>query len=387
MTKNNYWENYKEGKKISEELTKQLKRTESLNLEDCPHVKKWISENEFSKNVIKNLSNVSYLENSKIDPNRHASNAIKLMNEISGREHRRRLIIRFSSVAVTAAVLAISLIVWNYTATERVSVPKYVISEAKLAYDKPTLILNNGNIINLTELSDLSQIPDRDSLKTITPTEEKINTLIVPKMCTYTITLPDSTEVTLNANSELKYPTTFDETKREVFLKGEAYFKVRKNTIPFVVSGASGAIKVYGTEFNVNLRTHNEIEAVLVRGVIGVSANMISDSEVIIKPNQQIIFNTQNGIKSVRDVIVDEYVAWMDGFFKCDRQHLTLLLKEISNWYNIEFEYKNKTINDIVISSSLPVNTPLNELLKLIEINTNVKFIKKNMEVYEIEKL
>lgn len=385
--KNNYWENYKEGKKISEELTKQLKRTESLNLEGCPHVKKWLSENKFSKNVIENLSNVSYLENSKIDPNTHASNAIKLMSEITGRERRRSLMIRFSSVAVTAAVLAVSFLVWNNTATERVSVPKYVISEAKLAYDKPTLILNNGNIINLTEISDLSQIPDRDSSKTIAPTEETINTLIVPKMCTYTITLPDSTEVTLNANSELKYPTTFDETKREVFLKGEAYFKVRKNNIPFVVSGASGAVKVYGTEFNVNLRTHNEIEAVLVRGVIGVSANMISDSEVIIKPNQQIIFNTQNGIKSVRDVIVDEYVAWMDGFFKCDRQHLTLLLKEISNWYNIEFEYKNKTINDIVISSSLPVNTPLNELLKLIEINTNVKFIKKNMEVYEIEKL
>jgi len=69
------------------------------------------------------------------------------------------------------------------------------------------------------------------------------------------ITLPDGSEVVLNANSNLSYEKEWDEqTTREVQLSGEAYFKVRHkaNKQKFQVKlSDSLKVEVLGTEFTV----------------------------------------------------------------------------------------------------------------------------------------
>src|SRR5690349_19858554 len=48
--------------------------------------------------------------------------------------------------------------------------------------------------------------------------------------------LPDSTQVWLNAESTLEFPESFDNKRREVHLKGEAYFDVKHaDKIPFII--------------------------------------------------------------------------------------------------------------------------------------------------------
>ena len=49
------------------------------------------------------------------------------------------------------------------------------------------------------------------------------------------ILLPDSSTVWLNANSTLEYTNEFGKTTREVTLKGEAFFDVKKNSKAFIV--------------------------------------------------------------------------------------------------------------------------------------------------------
>ena len=61
--------------------------------------------------------------------------------------------------------------------------------------------------------------------------------------------LSDGSQVTLNANSNIQYPTLFT-YNRNVKLKGEAYFKVDKGST-FTVETTQGNIQVLGTEFNV----------------------------------------------------------------------------------------------------------------------------------------
>ena len=52
--------------------------------------------------------------------------------------------------------------------------------------------------------------------------------------------LCDGTEVWLNANTRLIYPTAFVEKERTVYLEGEAYFKVTPNKQqPFIVKTPS----------------------------------------------------------------------------------------------------------------------------------------------------
>ena len=44
------------------------------------------------------------------------------------------------------------------------------------------------------------------------------------------MTLSDGTKVWLNSETEMKYPVVFDRGKREVFITGEAFFEVVKDS-------------------------------------------------------------------------------------------------------------------------------------------------------------
>ena len=66
--------------------------------------------------------------------------------------------------------------------------------------------------------------------------------------------LPDQSEVLLNSGSLLTYvKNDWDKNKREVKLKGEAYFKVTKGS-NFIVETSAGKVQVLGTQFNVKER-------------------------------------------------------------------------------------------------------------------------------------
>lgn len=67
------------------------------------------------------------------------------------------------------------------------------------------------------------------------------------------ISLPDASQVTINAESEVAFNEKEWATKREITLKGEAFFDVAKGA-RFDVVTESGTVSVLGTEFNVKQR-------------------------------------------------------------------------------------------------------------------------------------
>ena len=77
------------------------------------------------------------------------------------------------------------------------------------------------------------------------------------------VMLPDSSEVWLNAASQIRYHKSFL-NNREIFLeKGEAFFKVKKaQGAPFRVYFRESRIEVTGTEFNIKAG-HMESEITL----------------------------------------------------------------------------------------------------------------------------
>ena len=57
----------------------------------------------------------------------------------------------------------------------------------------------------------------------------QIHRLSIPRGETFKVVLSDGTEVFLNSDSRLAYPTVFKGKERVVSLEGEAYFKVTKD--------------------------------------------------------------------------------------------------------------------------------------------------------------
>ena len=109
---------------------------------------------------------------------------------------------------------------------------------------------------------------------------------------TASIILPDSTIVYLNSESILRYPSHFDETKREVELLGEGYFDVTTNPKnPFIINtGGKTQIEVYGTEFNVEAYTDDDlISTTLVNGSVSFvyESNTGNSWRVKLHPNQR----------------------------------------------------------------------------------------------------
>lgn len=77
---------------------------------------------------------------------------------------------------------------------------------------------------------------------------------VAPKGYVVDIVLPDGSEVTLNADSKIKYPRFYNLVGRKINMDGEAYFKVKSGGKFTVTDSQNRIVEVLGTEFNVNSR-------------------------------------------------------------------------------------------------------------------------------------
>lgn len=102
------------------------------------------------------------------------------------------------------------------------------------------------------------------------------------------VALPDGSSVVLQPGSELRYPSSFSGEKREVFLSGEGFFEVRKDSLhPFLVYAGKLITRVVGTSFRV--RAYAGDRRLLVRVKTGrVSVSTAGLQGPVLTPNQEI---------------------------------------------------------------------------------------------------
>lgn len=191
---------------------------------------------------------------------------------------------------------------------------------------KAMLVLNNGNIINLSDKTHDEIVTTEELIIRNNGTElqyattenatnkhaNNYNELIVPKGGEYTLTLSDGTKVWLNSQSKLKYPVAFNDTNREVYLEGEAYFEVTKDPHhPFHVNAKDRVtIEVLGTSFNVrSYPDENKVETVLEEGSIRMSKGK---EKVTLSPGYKAVYQPEKGIETT-SVNTELYTAWRHG--------------------------------------------------------------------------
>ena len=198
------------------------------------------------------------------------------------------------------------------------------------------------------------------------------NTVATPRGGQYKITLPDGTNVWLNAASSLTYPTTFNGTERLVTLKGEAYFEVAKNKqMPFRVKSAIQTIEVLGTHFNINAYAdENAIKTTLLEGSVKVSS--ASNSSLIVPGEQAIVNWAGNGSIARLKVNLDKETAWKNGIFSFENDDLKSVMRQICRWYNIDVVYEGHLPPEKYFGE-ISRNSSLTEVFRILELN-NLKF-------------
>lgn len=108
-----------------------------------------------------------------------------------------------------------------------------------------------------------------------------------------TLLLPDSTHVTMYADSKLSYPGSFKGDIREVQLSGEAFFDVAEDhRHPLIVHTGKMNIKVLGAAFNVKSYPEDEAsETILFHGSIEVTLTDRPADRIILKPSEKLVVN------------------------------------------------------------------------------------------------
>lgn len=357
----------------------------------------WLEEDETAIELLKKLSDESdvegvYSEFHEIDEQVEKSK-VKLMNHVAKRRRvkRQRIILKSAISSCAAALLIVSLLLYNNNQDANVNDLAHYAEKV----EKPTLILSSGKSVSLkmegesvVENTMVVNVDKKglsyknDTSGNITK-DELFHRLVIPRLQIYNLTLSDGTIISINANSEIYYPTTFKEGTRKVYLKGEAYFKVAKDTKPFIVNIEGVDVRVYGTEFNINAHIENYIYTTLISGSVGVTVS--GCEEVTMKPNQLSVVNLSDGSLQLSNVNVSQYISWMDGDFIYEDADVNMMINDVAAWYGVEICYDKNLFDEITINAAFSRKEPLAKILKSIEEITDVKFIKISQNKYAIE--
>lgn len=328
-------------------------------------------------------------------------NIEKRLNEFKYKQARKKRLhiykLGFAIVGIAAAALIVFL--WNnpyYTSTQQTKegvtvflsdtvTPKHIIlqTEKTVSSGKKTPqhstsppqgwnasqpnVLDYHNSQKLTAKA--NELPEKHSLT-------------VPRGQTFKLILSDGTEVYMNADSRLIYPSKFTGKERNVYLDGEAYFQVAKDSAhPFIVNTHTLQTRVLGTEFNISSYKDSQTQITLISGSIEVRDPQKKRSARMI-PGEQACLET-DGNFGIQKVDVSSYVHWKEGYFYYDNVSLLDIMKDIGRWYNVSVVFNNAEAMDYKLHFVADRKQDLQHALTLL--NRMNKFnitLKKDNRIY-----
>ena len=293
--------------------------------------------------------------------------------------HRRHMMTRWSIAA--GIMLLFSLSIFFLQESPEVK----PVTEIEPGYKKATLTLSDGTSWDIRETAKVIQVKDSElkvdssGLSVFSDTtdtsqkETQYHTLSVPRGGEYNLTLSDGTQVWLNSESELRFPTPFGANNRTVYCKGEVYFNVTRNpNSPFIVKLDKGEITVLGTEFCTSDYESSVVEVTLVTGKVRFKAE--NGDSVSLTPSQHLIYNTTTDSISVTTVDTRIYTAWKDNLFCFEDETLENIMQTLARWYNVNIQFESEDLKRRHFSGTIEKYSEIKSFLELFETGTNIKF-------------
>ncbi len=167
------------------------------------------------------------------------------------------------------------------------------------------------------------------------------------------ILLGDSSQVTMNHTSRLTVDRRLPAGDRSVALEGEAYFRVRTASEPFIVSTSAGTIRVLGTEFNVRVR-EDRLEVAVVRGSVRVTGHHSGgDSSVVLAEGQETICRKGEGPGTPSGIPFAGYPGWIHGQLFFEKTPLLSACREIESRFDVVITIRNHPMQDQTLTGVL----------------------------------
>lgn len=292
-------------------------------------------------------------------------------------------VFRYSVAATVLSFVLLNLFTKKSSSFEN----EGVLSQNKsiqIAAEKSFLTLNNGTEISLDNIQNYEgetlSISGKEIIyKTIKSNAKDVpyNYLTISRGEQFFLKLSDGTQVWLNSETKLKYPVSFinGEDRKVELVYGEAYFDVSPSTehkgSRFKVFNQFQEVEVLGTEFNIKAyKDESKIFTTLLEGKVSIDVNGKKQNLI---PSEQSVLNIKNSDININKVNVYNELSWKEGVFIFKDKSLYEIMKVISRWYDIDFVFEDKELENSTFNGKLLKSQTLEEILNFIKLN-NIEF-------------
>lgn len=186
------------------------------------------------------------------------------------------------------------------------------------------------------------------------------------------VTLPDNSEVLLNAGSKISYQKKKWEKNRNIVLEGEAFFKVAKGET-FRVTTNMGVVRVLGTQFNVENR-EDFFEVSCYEGLVSVR---YKEKDIELPAGQALM--VINGQLTTYTIAEAQQPSWLLQESSFKSVPLKFVLQELERQFDVEVETKNIDLNQLFTGSFS--NTDKNLALHSISAPSGMKYVLEGNKV------
>jgi transmembrane sensor len=216
------------------------------------------------------------------------------------------------------------------------------------------------------------------------------------------VKLTDGTQVWLNADSKLVCAEDFSGPVREVWLTGEAYFDVVKDSLhPFIIHAEKINIRVLGTAFNVkNYPQDRTIETALIRGRIEVTFIDRPMETVILNPNEKLlVWKNQvqqkklsgiehaanvpkvqiNNMDERPDSLIAE-TAWMQNKLSFVNETLETITQTLGRRFDVDFDFNDPEVGAYTYTGVFE-DMSLDKILMSISLSKHFNYKMKGREI------
>lgn len=181
-------------------------------------------------------------------------------------------------------------------------------------------------------------------------------------------TLPDGSQISLNKNSQLSYPSAFKGEQREVTLSGEAFFDVSHDAAhPFVIHTEMMDVKVLGTSFNVQAYPGGDSVHVSVK--TGKVQCMSGSDTVIIMPGEYAVYTKGNAAIRKGQEDNPNRSAYRDRIFRFNNTSLGIAVQQLNEAYGCNIVLKNEALKSCTFTITKVFNNePVANIIEAIEV-------------------
>ncbi|MEG0462519.1 MULTISPECIES: FecR family protein [Bacteroides] len=207
---------------------------------------------------------------------------------------------------------------------------------------------------------------------------QSMNIVSVPAGQRANVTLPDGSNVWLNARTTIQYANSFNDNERVVILKGEAYFDITKDEKrPFVVQTEKYNVEVLGTQFNVSAYPgHEEFETALMHGSVKINRPADPNQSIRLVPDQKAVL--KDGKLEVTKLDNYDAYRWKEGLICFKDEAFLDIMKCFEKYYGVEIIINNKEALKYYYTGKFRQADGIDYALNILQKDINIKYTKTN---------